>query len=83
MIPKKPVPPSIACIKRREGRSFCGREVYPQEFLFTDVAYALRHYRHGTCITACEDCVAVCEMEGAGSPKNLAPPATRGEENDK
>lgn len=74
----------FACIKKRDNRSYCGREVTEaREYMFGDAVYAMKHYRNSTFMKVCPDCAKECERAGVGEIKFMAPMATRGEENNR
>ena len=78
----KPVP--FACIKKRDGRSYCGRDVNEtREYVFQDAGHAVRNYKDSAFLRACPDCVTECEAAGVHKTTFMAPMATRGEENNK
>jgi hypothetical protein len=74
-----------ACIKKPKGdgsTAACGREVDERrEFMFNDADRAVALYRDGKHLRACEACVGVIEEAKAREDGNLAPLATRKQEN--
>lgn len=75
---EKPKGPPIACIKKHDGRSYCGREVNEtREYMFGDAGHAIRNYKNSICIQACPDCVKQCQASGVGQVNYMAPMATR------
>lgn len=74
-----------ACIKKREGRSYCGRDVTEaREYMFADAGHAVRHYRSSTFLQACPKCVAECEASGVVKANFIVPMALRDiKENDR
>ena len=93
MIPKqieekkveKPTGVAMACIKKRDGRSYCGRDVTEaREYMFADAGHAVRHYRTSTFLMACPKCVAECEAAGVVKTNFIVPMALRDiKENDR
>ena len=69
----------FACIKKRDGETYCGREfVESKEHVFHDAPYALSHYRHSKVIAVCIKCAARCDAAGVGQVSYQAPMALRG-----
>ncbi len=76
----------FACLKKREGQTYCGRDVQEsREYVFNDAAYAMQHYRRSRTIAVCNKCAERAEREGVGAgQQHMAPMALRGiRENDK
>jgi hypothetical protein len=58
-MPREDRPDHEACITDTEhtGRSWCDRDLPPDEWTFTDVDHAATNARAGNYLTACPDCV--------------------------
>jgi hypothetical protein len=69
----------FACLKKRDGESYCGRQVNEgHEYVFNDAAYALQHYRRGRTIAVCNKCAVRAEAQGVGALNFQPPMALRG-----
>ena len=72
---KKP----FACIKKRDGQTYCGREVAEsKEYVFSDAAHALQHYNNDSApIHVCLKCAARALAAGVGPTQYQPPMALR------
>lgn len=57
----------IACIRSESGKTACGRDIEPREFLFTDQRHAVELYANGPGLMACGKCVEVARAALATS----------------
>lgn len=68
-----------ACIRRKQDTTICDRGIDENtEFVFRDAAYAISRYGNSPTLRVCPDCAKICEAEGIGATKMIAPMATRG-----
>lgn len=64
-----------ACIQKTKGNdyAFCGKEIRPNDFVFTDIDYTLQHYVTSTVVRACSGCVETCQQRLKSSVLDLTP----------
>ena len=79
MLPTKPTKvEATACLQFNRDMTYCGRDIVSDEFVFTDVDYAMQNYMRGACITVCADCATRYARGSGGKKLDTSHVATRG-----